>query len=246
MKHENWHDSRQSKIGRHPFAIQRMGDVFPYQKPAQHAAGPLRNTDTACDGETSSNTPPGFFSPDLLPLFPNDIPEQLAHLEAVLFVARDPLSSAKLGNLAGLPPGTKTKSLLRQLNERYDARQTAFRVVEVAGGYQLRTRPEFAPWLARMQEVPIAIRLSSPAMETLAVIAYCQPVQRSEIERIRGVQSGELIRQLLERGLVKSVGRSQELGRPFLYGTTKYFLQVFGLGSLDELPGIEPNIISTR
>jgi segregation and condensation protein B len=168
----------------------------------------------------------------MFPLNPN----HSAPLEAVLFLAREPLPSRKLAQFAGLPEGTRVRPLLQQLNERYDKHQTAFRIVEVAGGYQLRTRPEFAPWLVRMQEVPIAVRLSDPAMETLAVIAYRQPVHRAEIERIRGVQCGDLIRQLLDRGLVKITGRSEELGRPFLYGTTKYFLQVFGLGGLRDLP----------
>ncbi len=165
--------------------------------------------------------------------------EPLAQLEAVLFIAKEPLSCRKLAQLAELPEGTKVFTLLRQLNERYDQRQSAFRIVEVAGGYQLRSRPEFAPWLVRLQEVPVTVRLSSPAMETLAVIAYRQPVSRADIERIRGVQCGELIRQLLDRDLVKIVGRSEELGRPFFYGTTKTFLEVFGLGSLKELPDRE-------
>lgn len=162
--------------------------------------------------------------------------DETAYLEAVLFLAREPLPTRRLAQLAGLPEGTRIRSLLQKLNERYDKQQTAFCIVEVAGGYQLRTRPEFAPWLVRIQEVPVAVRLSQPAMETLAVIAYRQPVHRAEIERLRGVQCSDLIRQLLDRDLVKIMGRSEELGRPFLYGTTKLFLQIFGLGSLRELP----------
>jgi segregation and condensation protein B len=96
-----------------------------------------------------------------------------------------------------------------------------------------------------MQELPTTAQLSVPALETLAVVAYRQPVLRAEVERIRGVQCGELIRQLLERGFVKIVGRSEELGRPFFYGTTKNFLQVFGLGSLQELPGRDRLTLTT-
>ncbi len=107
---------------------------------------------------------------------------------------------------------------------------------EVAGGFQLMTRSKFAPWLRRLHSAPAEVRLSAPAMETLAVVAYRQPVLRAEIEAIRGVQSGEVLRQLIERDLVRIAGRSNELGRPFLYGTTKQFLQVFGLRHLDELP----------
>ena len=102
--------------------------------------------------------------------------------------------------------------------------------------YQLMTRAKFAPWLRRLQAAAAEVRLVAPAMETLAVVAYRQPVLRAEIEAIRGVQSGEVLRQLIERDLVRIAGRSNELGRPFLYGTTKQFLQVFGLRHLDELP----------
>lgn len=160
----------------------------------------------------------------------------LTTLEAVLFLAREPLSSRRLAQIAEFPEGTRIRNLLKELNELYDAQQSAFRIVEVAGGFQLRTRPEFASWLVRLQEVPETVRLSMPVQETLAVIAYRQPVARMEIERIRGVHCGELIRQLLDRDLVRIVGRSEELGRPRLYGTTKTFLQVFGLGRLQDLP----------
>jgi len=168
----------------------------------------------------------------------------IALLEAALFLAKEPMSSRRLAQLAGLPEGTRTRQLIRSLNKRYGQDQSAFCVAEVAGGFQLRTRPEFAAWLVRMQEVPTAVRLSNPAMETLTVIAYRQPVPRTEVERIRGVQCGDLIRQLLEQDLAKIVGRSEELGRPFLYGTTSKFLQIFGLGSLNDLPplDIEPRM----
>lgn len=163
----------------------------------------------------------------------------MAQLEAVLFIAREPLSGRRLSQMVELPDGIRVRPLLQQLNDDYDRRQCAFRVIEVAGGFQLRTRPEFAPWLLRLQEVPVTVRLSAPTMETLAVIAYRQPVLRAEIERIRGVQCGELIRQLMDRDLVKIAGRSEELGRPFFYGTTRNFLEVFGLGSLRDLPDYE-------
>ena len=149
------------------------------------------------------------------------------------------MTSRRLAQLAGLPEGTKTGQLIHRLNKRYDDDQSAFCIVEVADGFQLRTRPEFATWLVRMQEVPTAVRLSNPAMETLTVIAYRQPIPRAEVERIRGVQCGDLIRQLLDQDLAKIVGRSEELGRPYLYGTTQKFLRVFGLGSLNDLPALD-------
>jgi segregation and condensation protein B len=160
----------------------------------------------------------------------------LGRLEAVLFLTQEPLNSRKLAHLAGLADGTQARTLVRKLNELYDGGGWAFRVVEIAGGFRLMSRPKFAPWLRRLHQNKVEVRLSAPAMETLAVVAYRQPVLRADIEAIRGVQCGEILRQLMERELVRIAGRSEELGRPFLYGTTKRFLQVFGLKHLDDLP----------
>jgi len=161
---------------------------------------------------------------------------EMSRLEAILLLAREPLNSRKLAQYANLVDGTQARTLVRRLNERYDAAGRAFRVQQVAGGYQLRSRRAFAPWLRRLAHVPGESRLSAPALETLAVIAYRQPVPRAEIEAIRGVNCGEILRQLMERDLVRVGGRSEELGRPFLYATTKRFLELFGLIHLDELP----------
>lgn len=164
---------------------------------------------------------------------------RLTRLEAVLFIAREPLASRKLAQLAGLADGTEARTLIRRLNRLYDEGGTAFRVEEVAGGFQLLSRPQFGSWLRRLFHSPVETRLSAPALETLAVVAYRQPVLRSQIESIRGVDCGEIVRQLMERDLVRIAGRSEELGRPYLYGTTKRFLQVFGLRHLDDLPRAE-------
>ncbi len=163
-------------------------------------------------------------------------PAKMARLEAILFLAREPLGTRKLAQLAGLADGTEARTLLRKLNRLYDTGRCAFVAAEVAGGFQLMSRAKFAPWLRRQHSTPVEVRLSAPAMETLAVVAYRQPVLRAQVEATRGVQCGEMLRQLMERELVRIVGRSEELGRPFLYGTTKSFLQVFGLRHLDELP----------
>ena len=163
-------------------------------------------------------------------------PARLARLEAILFLAREPLGSRKLAQLAGLADGTKARTLVRALNRRYDAEGSAFRAEEVAGGFQLMTRPKFAAWLRRLHGTPAEVRLSTPAMETLAVVAYRQPVLRAAVEAIRGVECGEILRQLIERDLVRIVGRSEELGRPLLYGTTRRFMQIFGLRHLEDLP----------
>jgi segregation and condensation protein B len=163
----------------------------------------------------------------------------LARLEAVLTLAREPLTSRKLSQYANLADATAARTLIRHLNERYDRRGRAFRIVEVAGGYQLLTRPQLAAWLRRLQHTPSEVRLSAPALETLAVIAYRQPVGRADIEAIRGVNCGEIIRQLMDRDLVRIGGRSPDLGRPYLYATTRTFLQIFGLSSLEDLPRAE-------
>jgi segregation and condensation protein B len=141
-----------------------------------------------------------------------------------------------LAQYANLADGTQARTLVRRLNELYDAAGRAFRVEQVAGGYQLLTRRRFAPWLRRLAHIPGETRLSAPALETLAVIAYRQPVPRADIEAIRGVNCGEILRQLMERDLVRISGRGEDLGRPYLYSTTKRFLEIFGLVQLDELP----------
>ena len=156
-----------------------------------------------------------------------------------MLLAREPLSSRKIAQLAQLEDGTQARTLIRKLNALLDGSGRSFRVEEVAGGYQLLTRQKFASWLRRLSHVPGETRLSTVALETLSVVAYRQPVLKADIEAIRGVSCGEILRQLMERDLVRIGGRSEELGRPYLYTTTKRFLQQFGLRSLDDLPRAE-------
>ncbi len=165
--------------------------------------------------------------------------QKMQMVEAVLFVSKDSLSSRKLAQVAGLADATEARTLVRLLNHRYDSRGRVFRIEEVAGGFCLLTRPQFAPWLRRMRHVPGELRLTQSAMETLAIVAYRQPVPRADIEAIRGVSCGELLKQLMQRDLVRICGRSEDLGRPYLYGTTRTFLQMFGLRSADRLPRSE-------
>jgi segregation and condensation protein B len=160
----------------------------------------------------------------------------IKRVEAVLFLARESLSSRKLGQLAGLADGTQARTLVRELNRRYDRESRAFNIQAIAGGFQMRSRPQFDTWISRLGNRPETVRLSAPAMETLAVVAYRQPVLKAEIEAIRGVACGELLRQLLDRGMVRIAGRSPELGHPYLYGTTRKFQEEFGLSSLEALP----------
>ena len=160
-------------------------------------------------------------------------------LEAVLLAADEPLTSRRLAQLVDLPDGTHVRRLAREINQRYELQGRAFAVEEIAGGFQMLTRPEFARYLRRLHQSDAAARLSKPALETLAIVAYRQPVLRADVEAIRGVESGEMLRQLMEKGMVRIAGRAEALGRPFLYATTRRFLQRFGLKGLKELPMVE-------
>lgn len=165
--------------------------------------------------------------------------EELARLEAALFLAREPLNTRRLAKLARLSDGTRARTLLGELRRLHDASGSAFRVENIAGGHQLLTRSAFGPWLRRLGTQTPAARISTSAMETLAIVAYRQPVTRAEIESIRGVGSEEMLRQLLERDLVAIGGRADDLGRPHVYVTSRRFLTVFGLSRLEDLPPME-------
>jgi len=164
---------------------------------------------------------------------------RLARLEAALLLADEPLPARKLAAIADLNDASEARALIDRLKKLYDADGTAFQIEDIAGGYQLLTRPVYHPWLARLRRSTTEVRLSSAALETLAIVAYRQPIMRAAVESIRGVQCGDLLSQLMEKGLVKIAGRHESLGRPVLYGTTKKFLQVFGMNSLKDLPEVE-------
>jgi segregation and condensation protein B len=160
----------------------------------------------------------------------------LAAIEAVLLAADEPLSARRLAAAAGVADAAEARRLVKRLQSLYEQDQSAFTVEELAGGYQLLTRPEFHRWLASLRQSQETLRLSGSARETLAIIAYRQPIMRADIEAIRGVQCGDMLRLLMEKGLIRIAGRHPSLGRPVLYGTTKKFLQVFGLQKLEDLP----------
>ena len=160
----------------------------------------------------------------------------LANVEAALFLADEPLTSRKLATLAGLKDGTEARVQVNRLQALYAAEGSAFEVEEIAGGYQLLTRAEFHPWLSRLRSQGGETPMSAPARETLTIIAYRQPITRADIEAIRGVGAAEVLRQLMERGLIRLAGRDDSLGRPALYETTRKFLAHFGLRSVRDLP----------
>ncbi len=168
---------------------------------------------------------------------------RVARVEAALWLAGEPLNLRRLVRVAGLEGVAEARQLLAELKRQLAARRSALEVVEVAGGFRLMTRSAYAPWLERFagvqEEKPAASmpRLSQAAAETLTIVAYRQPTVRAEVEAIRGVGCGDVLRQLLDHDLLRIVGRSEELGKPLLYGTTGRFLELYGLGNLDDLPG---------
>jgi len=159
-------------------------------------------------------------------------------IESLLFVSDIPLSLDRIKEALGEVSKKDIQRLLSELGEDYDRSQRGFTLVEVAEGYQLRTRSEHAEWIKRLKKVkPFA--LSQPALETLAIIAYKQPIVRTDVEKIRGVDSGGVLRTLLERKLIKILGKKDVPGRPLVYGTSNRFLETFGLKNLSSLPTLK-------
>ena len=164
---------------------------------------------------------------------------RLAMVEAALMAADEPLTPRRLAAVAGLADAAEAHRLVARLRALYDRDGTAFQVEELAGGWQLLTRAEYHPWLSRLRQARAGASLTPAMREALTIVAYRQPITRADLEAVRGVQSGDVLRQLLEKGLIRIAGRDESLGRPQLYGTTKKFLQTFGLKNIRYLPAAE-------
>jgi segregation and condensation protein B len=161
-------------------------------------------------------------------------------IEAILFASDEPLSAERLVNISELNGGVKqVKKCIEALNQQYEQTGRGFRIEEIAGGFQMMTLPDYNIWLKKLLRERGDNKLTPAALETLAIIAYKQPVIRADVEAIRGVACGEMIRSLMYKGLVKITGKAELLGRPMLYGTTKKFLEIFGLNDLKDLPKAE-------
>jgi segregation and condensation protein B len=173
------------------------------------------------------------------PAISGEEPSPMAVVEALLFSTDAPLPPAKLAMLVGSGDGREMKRLVDALNEKYEATQASFRIERIAGGYQMLTLPQFNVWLGQLRKARSESRLSAAALETLAIIAYKQPILRADVEAIRGVASGEMLIRLRDMNLIRIVGRAEEIGRPLLYGTTRRFLDAFGLNSLVDLPNLD-------
>ncbi len=163
--------------------------------------------------------------------------EQRRSAEALILASPEPVSAARLAELVPDCTPARGRELVEELNAEYREQGRAFAIVGVAGGYQIRTLPEFADLVQQLQPSR-PLRLSRAALETLAIVAYRQPVTRGEVEHVRGVDAGAVLKSLLERKLLRIAGHREVPGRPILYGTSRRFLEVFGLDSLDDLPSL--------
>ena len=160
-------------------------------------------------------------------------------IEALLFVSQGPLTVEEIQKVLEQNSPDEILAAIKEINLDYGARQSPIELIEIAGGWQLATKKEYAQFIKKMYKRETTIKLSNSALETLAIIAYKQPVTRSEIEQIRGVESSGVVRTLIEKNLVRICGKKETVGNPVLYGTTQQFLIYFGLKSADDLPSLE-------
>jgi segregation and condensation protein B len=163
--------------------------------------------------------------------------EKRRSVEALILASSEPVPGARLAELVPGASPAEIRALVDELNAEYAEQGRSFQIGSVAGGYQIRTLPEFADLVQRLQPGR-PLRLSRAALETLAIVAYRQPVTRAEVEHVRGVDVGAVLKSLLERRLVRIAGHREVAGRPLLYGTSRRFLEVFGLEKLDDLPAL--------
>ncbi len=200
----------------------------------------IGETEAQADAQTEARQEREEFgeSDEAEPQGEEETPTVESVIEAILFASDEPLTDSRLANIVETT-GKQVRQCIEALNTKYEANHNAFRIEQIAGGNQMLTMSVYNNWLRKMLRARSDSKLSPAAMETLAIIAYKQPVIRADIEAIRGVAVGEVIRSLMYKGLVKIVGRAEILGRPMLYGTTKKFLEVFGLNSLKDLPKAE-------
>jgi segregation and condensation protein B len=171
------------------------------------------------------------------------MPEPLTILEALLFASDTPVEAERIREVLDLASAAEARELAARLEARYAESGAALQVVEVGGGFRMVTRPELAPWLVRFARSRTRARLSRAALEALAIIAYRQPISRPEIDAVRGVNSEGVLESLAERRLVRTAGRKDAPGRPFLYETTREFLVAFGLRDLGDLPAVEGELV---
>lgn len=184
-------------------------------------------------GDLLSSTGGEKCLPPLQP--PDESTKRKALVEALLFVAGEPVTAGSIAKVTGLED-SEIRVHVADLSREYRERDAGVVIAEIAEGYLMMTHSEFGVWVRRFKNISTSGKLSQPSLETLSIIAYKQPITKVEVDQLRGVNSEGALRTLLERRLIKIIGKKESPGRPFLYGTTREFLQYFGLGSLSDLP----------
>lgn len=171
------------------------------------------------------------------------MPEPIDVVEALLFASETPVEADRIQEVLDLGSAGEARELVRVLSGRLDGQGRALQIIEVGGGYRLVTRPEVAPWLVKLARSRTRSRLSRSSLETLAIVAYRQPVSRPDIDAVRGVNSEAVLDNLLDRRMIRIAGRKDSPGRPFLYETTRDFLVAFGLRDLTDLPKVDGELV---
>ncbi|MCX5783886.1 MAG: SMC-Scp complex subunit ScpB [Elusimicrobia bacterium] len=160
-------------------------------------------------------------------------------IETLLFMTDQPLSVSRMSKLLETKDLSAVQDCVLQIQSDYSRSDSAVQVLEIGGGFQMATRPQYSQWVRKLYHERMVARLSSASLETLAIIAYKQPITRAEIELVRGVEVIAPLETLMERGLIAALGRKETVGRPILYGTTAEFLKLFGLKTIEDLPKLE-------
>lgn len=202
------------------------------ETPAPQAAAsePAKEAPAAQEEDSASSAPSG----DLL-----ETDDLKKIIETLLFITDRPVKPGRIADVVETADARRVREIIRQLQEEYASQGRAVQIVELGGGFQMSTKPEYGRWVRRLYNEKMTTKLSNAALETLAIVAYKQPITRAEMEAIRGVDVAGPLERLLERALVRVVGKKDTVGRPMVYGTTDEFLRMFGLNKISELPDLQ-------
>lgn len=198
--------------------------------PQTAASEPAKEAPAAQEEDSASSAPSG----DLL-----ETDDLKKIIETLLFITDRPVKPGRIADVVETADARRVREIIRQLQEEYASQGRAVQIVELGGGFQMSTKPEYGRWVRRLYNEKMTTKLSNAALETLAIVAYKQPITRAEMEAIRGVDVAGPLERLLERALVRVVGKKDTVGRPMVYGTTDEFLRMFGLNKISELPDLQ-------
>lgn len=198
--------------------------------PQDAASEPAKEAPSAQENNSASSSPSG----DLL-----ETDDLKKIIETLLFITDRPVKPSRIADVVETADARRVREIIRELQEEYASQGRAVQIVELGGGFQMSTKPEYGRWVRRLYNEKMTTKLSNAALETLAIVAYKQPITRAEMEAIRGVDVAGPLERLLERALVRVVGKKDTVGRPMVYGTTDEFLRMFGLNKISELPDLQ-------